>query len=394
MGKLRISALFHEFFESEKTGGLLLVFCTFASILISNSAFGDHYTRLWQRPLDLLLPAISLKQSMSGWINDGLMTIFFLLVGLEIEREFYKGELAEIKHAALPVIAALGGMIVPAFLHLSFNAGTPTQSGFGIPMATDIAFSLAALSLLGNRVPAVLKVFLTALAIIDDLGAMLVIAFFYAHDFSTLHFILATMIFLGLVALNRLGFDNLFIYMIAGIVMWFFMLKSGVHATITGVLLAFVIPFRKGDAHSPSHKVQHFLDKPVPFIVLPLFALANTSIVFAPGWHIGLIGHNTLGILAGLLLGKPVGIVMFSLISVKIGLCALPDTVTWRHMIGMGMLGGIGFTMSIFITNLAFPGDVGLAQDSKLAILSASAIAGAAGFLVLLGAKRSTTPAA
>jgi NhaA family Na+:H+ antiporter len=312
-------------------------------------------------------------------------------VGLEIKREIYGGELSRIKNALLPIVAALGGMVVPGLIHLSFNAGTVTQSGFGIPMATDIAFSLGALSLLGNRVPLSLKVVLAALAIIDDLGAILVIAFFYVHEFSGFHFGIAIMIFAGLMILNRLRVNNLFIYIIPGVVMWFFMLKSGVHATIAGVLLACAIPLRKGEESSLSYRVQHFLDRPVPLVILPLFALANTSIMFSPGWYFTFIDRNTAGILAGLILGKPLGIVIFSAIAVKIGMCRLPDDLSWRHMIGTGILGGIGLTMSIFITNLAFL-DGRLIQNSKIAILSASAVAGMAGFLSLFRAKRSSAP--
>jgi NhaA family Na+:H+ antiporter len=387
MPKIRISHLFYEFFESERKGGIILVCCMFASLLISNSGFGGRYICFWQRHLDLLLPVISISQSITEWINNGLMTLFFLLVGLEIEREIYVGEFAVIKPALLPIVAATGGMFLPAALHLSLNAGTPTQPGFGIPTATDIAFSLAVVSLLGGRVPAVFKVVLTALAIIDDLGAVMLIAIFYVHTFFLLHFSIAIAIFAGLLVLNRLDIDNLVIYGVAGIVMWFFMLRSGVHATLTGVLLAFAIPFRKGDKLSPSYKVQHFLDRPVPFVILPLFALANTCITFSPGWSTGLVDRNTVGISLGLVIGKPLGIVLFSLAAVKLGISRLPEDLTWRHITGMGMLAGIGFTMSIFITSLAFP-DGGLMQNSKIAILSGSVISGATGFLFLFRVKR------
>jgi len=385
MARTRISHIFIEFIESERTGGFVLVFCALLSMVMSNTAFGASYVGLWRRHIDLSLPGINLRYSVIGWINDGLMTVFFLLVGLEIKRELYKGELSQIKNALLPIVAALGGMIVPASIYLSFNSGIPTRSGFGIPMATDIAFSLGALSLLGKRVPLSLKVVLTAIAIIDDLGAILVIAFFYVHDFSGLHFAVAAAVFSGLITLNLLRVNSLLVYAVGGIVMWFFMLKSGVHATIAGVLLAFAVPFEGGEESSPSHRLQHILDRPVPLAILPLFALANTSIMFAPGWYLTFIGHNTLGIFTGLVLGKPLGIIVSSLIAVKMGVCRLPGDLHWRHMAGMGALGGIGFTMSIFITNLAFF-DGRLIQNSKIAILSASAVAGAAGCLILLGA--------
>ncbi len=379
---MRISRIFLQFVENEKTGGLLLVFATLLSILVANSSLGVHYANFWRYDLDLSLPGIALSHSLAGWVNDGLMTVFFLLVGLEIERELYKGELSDVKNAVLPIAAAIGGMVVPALIHLSFNAGTPTQPGFGIPIATDIAFSLGVLSLLGRRIPVSLKVVLTALAIIDDLGAILVIALLYVRDFSFLSLGCALGIFAVLIVLNRLKIDNIFIYLIAGTVMWFFMLKSGVHATITGVLLAFAIPFRKGDQFSPSYRLERFLDKPVALFIVPIFVLANAGIVFSPGWYLNLADYNTLGIFIGLILGKPLGIVSFSLTAVKTGLCRLPEGLNWRHMVGLGILGGIGFTMSIFITNLAFI-DGRLVQNSKIAILTASVVASVAGFLVL-----------
>jgi NhaA family Na+:H+ antiporter len=385
--KKRISQMFLEFIENEKTGGWLLVFGTLLSIVIANSSLGTYYVNFWQHHLGLSLPGINLKHSIAGWVNDGLMTIFFLLVGLEIERELYKGELSEVKNALLPIIAAFGGMVVPALIHFSLNVGTPTRSGFGIPMATDIAFSLGVLSLLGKRVPISLKVVLTALAIIDDLGAILVIAFFYIRDFSFPFLAGALGVFVALVVLNRLKVDNILVYLVMGVLMWLFMLNSGVHATITGVLLAFAIPFRKGDRFSPSHKIERFLNKPVPLIILPIFVLANTGIVFFPGWYKNLIDCNALGVFAGLVLGKPLGIVFFSLIAVKIGLCELPKDLAWRHMVGMGILGGIGFTMSIFITNLAFM-DNGLIQNSKIAILGASIVSSVGGFLFLFGKRK------
>jgi Na+:H+ antiporter, NhaA family len=387
--KIRVSRIFLKFIESEKTGGFVLVAATILSITAANSMFGAYYTGFWRHHLGLSLPGISLHHSLVDWINDGLMTVFFLLVGLEIERELYKGELAGVKNALLPIVAAIGGMMIPAAIHLSFNAGTPTQSGFGIPVATDIAFSLGVLSLLNRKVPVSLKVVLTALAIIDDLGAILVIAFFYVRDFSFLSLACALAIFITLIVLNRLKVDSIVVYLIGGVAMWFFMLMSGVHATITGVLLAFAIPFRRGDRFSPSFKVQRFLDKPVPLLVLPIFVLANTGIVFSPGWHVNLIDSNTVGVFAGLILGKPLGIVLFSLIAVKADLCKLPEDLSWRHMTGLGMLGGIGFTMSIFISNLAFR-DSRLVQNSKMAILAASIVASIAGLLVLSGKRRLT----
>jgi Na+:H+ antiporter, NhaA family len=380
--KMRISDIFLEFFKSEKIGGLILVLCTIISLLLSNSRFGNSYIDFWHYCIDLSFLNIDLKYSLIHWINDGLMTIFFLLVGLEIERELYKGELSGIRNALLPIVCAVGGMIVPAIIHFSFNAGTVRQSGFGIPMATDIAFALGVLSLLGNRIPTSLKILLTALAIIDDLGAMIIIALFYSKEFSVIHFTVAMIIFAGLATLNRLRVHNLFYYIFGGVVMWLLMLKSGLHPTITGILLAFVIPFGKGDKTSPSYKMQHYLDKPVPFIILPIFALSNTCIVVLPGSFLSFIDSNTIGIVAGLVIGKPLGIFIFSFIAVRAGLCKLPGNITWRFIMGMGLLGGIGFTMSIFIANLAFV-DPRLVENSKIAILCASVIAGLAGYLFL-----------
>jgi len=371
---MKLTKLYREFFESEKSGGLVLVFVTLISLLLANSAIQTGYIHFWNYDMG--------GHSLAHWINDGLMTIFFLLIGLELEREIYVGELSNIKNAALPIVGALGGMLVPAGIFLLFNFGTATQSGAGIPMATDIAFAIGILSLLGKRVPASLKVFLTALAVIDDLGAIIVIAIFYTTSISILNLGIALGIAAVLFFLNRLKINNLIPYIIGGIAMWYFMLHSGVHATITGVLLAFLIPFGDGGEKSPSYLLQHFLHKPVAFIILPVFALANTCIAFGSGWYNSLGESNSLGIIAGLVLGKPVGIVLFSLIAVWLGLGILPADLKWKNIIGAGLLGGIGFTMSIFITLLAFD-DQGLINSSKIDILIASAIAGTIGFITL-----------
>jgi Na+:H+ antiporter, NhaA family len=324
--------------------------------------------------------------SVEHWINDALMAIFFLLIGLELERELYNGELSSLKNALLPIFAALGGIAVPALIHFGFNAGTPTQPGVGIPMATDIAFALGVLALLGKQVPASLKIFLTALAVMDDLGAIIVIALFYTANFSVAYLAASLLVFGLLVALNRYGrIMALTPYLVGGALMWFLMLKSGVHATIAGVLLAFAIPFssKQDDAHSPSHRLEHVLHKPVAFFILPVFALANTGIIISAGWVQELGSANSLGILAGLLLGKPAGILLLSFAAVTLGLCRLPLDLRWRHVVGAGMLGGIGFTMSIFITNLAFTGSPAVTNASKMAILLASLGAGMAGFMWL-----------
>jgi len=370
----QLVGLFADFFENEKASGIILIFCTAISIAIANSAFGKSYLDLWHTEI--------LHHSLQHWINDGLMAIFFLLIGLEIERELYVGELSDLKNASLPIAAAVGGMAIPALFHFALNRGSATAGGAGIPMATDIAFALGVLALLGSRIPVSLKIFLTALAIIDDLGAIIVIAVFYVADFSLAYFASALGIFAFLLGCNRLGVIRLPVYLTLGAVMWYFMLQSGVHATIAGVLLAFAIPFRGGDHHSPSHRLQHFLHKPVAFVIMPLFALANTGITLADNWAGGLTSSNSLGILAGLLAGKPLGIALFACLAVKLGLSRLPDSVSWRHIIGAGFLGGIGFTMSIFITLLAFDNPE-IIETSKLSTLLTSVLAGSAGYLIL-----------
>jgi len=366
--------LFKAFFESEKAGGIILIFATLFSLLLANSIFQTAYLQLWNYEIG--------NHSLVEWINDGLMTIFFLLIGLELEREVYIGELSSLKKATLPLLGALGGMVVPALIYLYFNFGTSTQSGAGIPMATDIAFAIGILSLLGNRVPISLKIFLTALAVIDDLGAIIIIAIFYTSTISFLNLGIALGIMAFLFVLNRLKVNSFFPYIIGGILMWYFMLNSGVHATITGVLLAFVIPFGDGKNKNISYKLQHILHKPVAFIILPLFALANTCIVLNSNWYEGLSHTNSIGIILGLIIGKPLGIWILSYLGVTLGLCILPKGLQWKNIFGAGILGGIGFTMSIFITLLAFDTDSDIV-NSKIAILIASFIAAIIGFIIL-----------
>ena len=370
-----LSSTFKAFFASGKAGGILLIASTLASLAIANSVFGDQYTHFWHMQLA--------GMSVEHWVNDGLMAIFFLLIGLELERELYNGELSDLRQAMLPLVGALGGVSVPALVHYLFNAGTPGQPGVGIPMATDIAFALGVLALLGSRVPASLKIFLTALAVMDDLAAIVVIAVFYTADVSFAYLMAALGVFGALLFMNRvLRVMALLPYLIGGALMWFLMLKSGVHATIAGVLLAFAIPYSaiQDDADSPSHRLENALHQPVAFVILPVFALANTGIVIAAGWTEELLSSNSLGILLGLVTGKPIGIVLFSFLAVSLGLCRLPLDLAWRHVLGAGLLGGIGFTMSIFITNLAFAGQAGIVNSSKMAILVASLAAGVLGF--------------
>ena len=377
-----LSRTFEAFFHSEKSGAIVLIACTIAALLIANSVAGPGWHAAWIMPLAGLTPEL--------WVNDGLMAVFFLFVGLELEREVYNGELSAPRKALLPIVAALGGIAVPAAIHLVLNRGGAGQAGAGIPMATDVAFALGVLSLLGKRVPAALKVFLTALAVIDDLCAMLVIAIFYTAQLQLAWLGGAVAVFVLLVGLNRAGVHRLSPYLAGGALMWFCCLRSGVHPTLAGVALAFAIPFspRAEDAASPSHRLENWLHLPVAFGVLPLFALANTGVAIAANWQADLLSTNSLGIAAGLVLGKPLGIVGFSLVAVALGLCRRPDELSWRHVVGAGLLGGIGFTMSIFIANLAFPGDAAMIDASKVAVLLASALAGLLGLAWLRVAAR------
>ena len=405
-----LSKTFSSFFESEKSSALVLMACTVICLTLANSTWGPQYLHFWHQQVA--------GMSLEHWVNDALMAIFFLLIGLELERELYVGELSSLKNALLPIVAAIGGIIVPAGVHFALNSGAPTQAGSGIPMATDIAFAIGALALLGSRVPPMLKVFMTATAVMDDLGAIIVIAVFYSTQFSLAYLLGALAVFGVLVVFNRVWrITAVTPYLVGGAVMWFLMVQSGVHATIAGVLLAFAIPFAPraapgfraaessaevkeepaqpaGDTQqktllpetpeeSPSHRLEHLLHKPVAFVILPLFALANTGVVFDPQWQQSLASANSLGIIAGLVLGKPVGIVLLSYVAVASGVCRLPAGLTWHHIVGLGLLAGIGFTMSIFITNLAFAHQPEIVNASKMAILIASASAGVLGILWL-----------
>ncbi len=374
---MTLTGSFVAFFESEKAGGLVLIACTVLALAIANSPLGSAYGALWH--------ASVAGMTLEHWVNDGLMAVFFLHVGLELERELYVGELSDLRDAVLPVIAAAGGLVVPAAIHFAFNAGTPTQSGAGIPMATDIAFALGVLALLGDRVPSSLKVFLVALAVMDDLGAILVIALFYGAGVAWPWLGAALAVFAALLALNRLRVIALWPYLVGGALLWFLVMKSGVHATIAGVLLAFAIPFstRAEDEASPSHRLEHFLHRPVAFGILPLFALANTGITIDGAALGALASANALGIALGLVVGKPVGITLATLAAVALGWSRLPSDLTRWHVVGAGLLGGIGFTMSIFVTNLAFAGQPDLIAVSKLAVLGASLVAGVGGYLWL-----------
>ncbi len=366
-----IRTVFKDFFHSEKSGGILLIVCTCISLFISNSSFGESYISFWNNRLG--------DMSVLSLINDGLMSIFFLLVGLELERELLIGELAKMKNAALPIAAAVGGMLVPAFLFYMLNPGTVYQRGFGIPMATDIAFSLTILSLLSNRVPYGLKIFLTALAIADDLGAILVIAIFYSTEISWGYLALSLALFLVMYFMGKRKVYILWPYLIGGILMWYCMHHSGIHATISGVLLAFAIPFGNAE-NGTSYKLQLFLHTPVAFIILPLFALANTCLSVSGITLDDLNNKGVFGTMTGLVIGKPVGIFLFTFVCIKFFGLELPSEVKYRHILGAGIVAGIGFTMSIFITELAFNDEL-LIKQIKLSILIGALVSSVLGIL-------------
>ena len=371
-----ITNYFKKFFQIAQSSGNLLIICVILSLLIANSSLGSNFQEL----LDFKLGSYSI----SLWINDGLMTIFFLLVGLEIKREILEGELSSFKNATLPIFAALGGMLVPAAIFYFFNQGSKYENGWGIPMATDIAFSLAIISMLGKRVPVSIKIFLTALAIVDDLGAIVVIAIFYTEKIETTYLLLSSLVLFILIILNFFKVKRHIFYLIPGVFLWYFMHHSGKHATIAGVLLAFTIPTNESDTEiSPLEKLEEKLHTPVNYFIMPLFALANTNIKFHNGMVDGLFTNFGYGIILGLALGKVIGINLFSFIAIKLKLSDLPNNSKWSQMLGAGLLAGIGFTMSIFIALLSYKGELEIQEEAKFAILVASAISGFMGYFLL-----------
>lgn len=397
---------FLAFFRTESASGLLLIACTATALLWANSPWKDAYRLFHTLPIGLSSGSLVLPHSPIHWINDGLMTVFFLLVGLEIKRELVAGELSRFRQALLPIAAAAGGMLVPALIYAVINRGGPGSPGWGIPMATDIAFALGALSLLGKRVPLGLKVFLSALAIMDDLGAVLVIAFFYTAEVNGAALGVAAALIAALALLGRMGVRALPPFLGLGLLLWIAMLQSGVHATLAGVLLAFFIPFRAAAAGekegtamaativtpiaetetpitiTPLHRLEHALHPYVSFLILPVFAFANAGVAVNAEALAGLAEPIGLGVGAGLVIGKPVGILLFAALAVRLRWGELPSEVRWPAMAGCSMLGGIGFTMSIFIADLSLGEAAGLDQ-AKLAILAASLASGAAGWAVL-----------
>ena len=386
----RLVRPFQEFADLEASGGLLLIACTVAALIWANSPFAGSYFHFWH--LDLTFGRIGglLAKPLHFWINDGLMALFFLLVGLEIKREILVGELASFQRAVLPIAAALGGMIVPAAFYLLFNHGGPGAAGWGIPMATDIAFALGVLALLGSRVPTSLKVFLAALAIADDIGAVLVIAFFYTAHISWPSLGVGGLFFVALLVANRAGARHLLIYAIVGVGLWLAFLQSGIHATVAGVLLAIAIPARQRTASravltsndSPMLRLEHALIPWNRYLIMPVFALANAGVGLGGGAARSVVAPVSLGVIFGLVIGKPIGIVLFSWLATRTRLAAMLDDIGWRQIVGVGMLGGIGFTMSLFIANLAF-GDGPALETAKVGILVASVVSGIAGAIVL-----------
>ena len=373
---------FRDFFRSEQIGGIILIFSVFVSLSIANSPLGEDFANLLSAKFGYSSPNLDLEYSLAQWINDGLMAIFFLLIGLEIKREIIEGELSSPRKAAMPIFAALGGMFLPAGIYFIFNSNLETISGWGIPMATDIAFALGVLSLLGKRVPASLKVFLAALAIVDDLGAILVIAIFYTNELHWEQLLYSAGILALLISMNYLGVKRLFFYIIPGLFLWYFIHHSGIHATIAGVLLALTIPSNPIKRTSPLEHLEHMIVRPVNFLIMPIFALANTNIRFESKMLDGLTSPLGLGIIFGLALGKPLGVTFFSWIAVKSGIASLPSRANWKHIFGLGLLGGIGFTMSIFIALLSF-NDPDFNIEAKFSILVSSVLAGVSGFIFL-----------
>ncbi len=373
---------FRDFLKAKITGGYILLLCVIVSLVLVNTGYKDSFHHFFSTPFGVQIADMSFVRDLHFWINDGLMAIFFLLVGLEIKRELLEGELSDIKKSSLPILSAIGGMLVPALIYFLFNTDGAGKSGWGVPMATDIAFAVAILSILGNRIPLSIKIFLTALAIVDDLGAIVVIAIFYTQDLAFNYLFYSFIVLIILYLLNISRVKSIMMYVPFGILLWFFIYKSGIHATISGVLFAFMIPTNKGKKISALEQLEHTLNKPVSYIIMPLFALSNTDIIFHSGTLQSLKSPIALGIIAGLVIGKVVGIVSFAYLSTKLKLSNLPTGAQWKHLIGAGFLGGIGFTMSIFIALLSFS-DAELQNTSKFAILFASICSGLIGYLIL-----------
>lgn len=425
----KVRGMLHSFLESQTSGGLVLLVCTIIALIVANVPSLQHLQEIWHLDAGISVGSFKLEMSIMHWINDALMAVFFFVVGLEIKREMLVGELSSLKKATLPIFAALGGMLVPAAIYAFFNAGTPTSNGWGIPMATDIAFAVGVISILGKRCPSPLKIFLLALAIVDDLGAIIVLALFYpSHEISFLYMGLALLVFVILIGFNRAKIDNPFVYVIFGLVLWYFVFKSGIHATIAGVLLAITIPskttinevrfyvkmkhlmdkFKESgnsevevlanpkqletihdineevDAINPlMHRFESALHPISNFLIIPLFALANAGVALDGSvLSMSPLPPVVPGIFFGLLLGKPIGITLFSFISVKTKLAEMPAGVPWKQVFAIGIVAGIGFTMSIFVDNLAFSDPVAL-NIGKATILVTSFVSAICGMAAI-----------
>ena len=381
-----ISSPFKWFFKLEAASGLVLLISAILALWISNSSFDNYYFEYLEKYLFIGINDFGIKLSLIHWINDALMAVFFFFVTLEIKREFIQGELSNLKQALLPIIAAVGGMLIPALFYIVINFGdSETLNGWAIPSATDIAFSLGILSLLGSRVPISLKVFLTALAIIDDLGAIVIIAFFYSGDLSLIYLILILITFILLLILNKYNVKNFIPYLILGLFLWFFTHESGVHATIAGVLLAATIPHRKKSKDfSLLLKLEHTISPYVAFLIMPLFAFANAGVSLKGLTFSSLMAPVPLGIVMGLFFGKQLGVFLFSYISIKAGIAQMPSKANWLSLYGVGILTGIGFTMSLFVGNLAFVENTKYIDGVKIGVLFGSLLSTIAGFLLIL----------
>ena len=381
-----ITSGFRWFFKLEAASGILLLISAIIALYISNSNFSDLYFNVLKEYLFIGINDFGLKLSVLHWINDALMAIFFFFVTLEIKREFLQGELSSIKQAMLPIIGAVGGMLIPALIYIVINFKTPTTlNGWAIPSATDIAFSIGILSLLGSRVPISLKVFLTALAIIDDLGAIVIIAFFYTGNLSIKYLLLMFVTFIFLLILNKFSVRKFFPYLVLGLFLWFFTHESGIHATIAGVLLAAVIPHRKKENDfSLLIKIEHAISPYVAYFIMPLFAFANAGVSLEGLSFNSLLQPVPLGILLGLFVGKQLGVFVFSYASIKLGLAKLPNNSNWISFYAVGVLTGIGFTMSLFVGNLAFINNMEYMDGVKIGVLSGSLLSTIVGYLLLL----------
>ncbi len=374
--------VFKDFVKSNNFGGILLFLCVILSLIVANSPMAEKLQNILDTVVGFENESVHLNYSVSMWINDDLMAVFFLLVGLEIKREIVEGELSSPKKALLPILCAIGGAVVPAIIFFMFNSGTETIHGWAIPMATDIAFALAVISLLDKRVPPSLKIFLAALAIVDDLIAILVIAFFYSNGIELVYLGYAAVGMTVLILMNRFNVKNPYLYLIPGVFIWYFVHHSGIHATIAGVMVAMTLPTNDTNVESPLERLEHALVNPVNFFIIPIFAFANTNITLQSEMLHGLTAPLGLGIFFGLMFGKPIGILLTSWICSRFGIASLPEGSSWMHIIGVGMLAGIGFTMSIFISILSFKNPL-FVSEAKLSVLLTSVIAGTAGFLLL-----------